>query len=222
MRYLPVAKLYFRYGTMDSAKTLNLLAVAHNYRKQGKSCSLMKPRIDDRFGAEMIRSRSGLEAEADVVLGPGERLPVDRFVGQDCVLVDEAQFLEEHIIDALRDLTIDHGVPVICYGLRTDFMRKLFPGSRRLLELADSIEEVKVTCFECGKKAVFTCVLPTDAASSPVLRCSSGPTRATSRCARTTTGCTSDGGTRNIRRRVSRLDRAEPRAHRPMARSAAR
>lgn len=155
VRYLPVAKLYFRYGTMDSAKTLNLLAVAHNYRKQGKSCSLMKPRIDDRFGAEMIRSRSGLEAEADVVLGPGERLPVDRFVGQDCVLVDEAQFLEEHIIDALRDLTIDHGVPVICYGLRTDFMRKLFPGSRRLLELADSIEEVKVTCFECGKKAVF-------------------------------------------------------------------
>jgi len=150
-----VAKLYFRYGTMDSAKTLNLLAVAHNYRKQGKQCLLMKPRLDDRFGRAVIKSRSGLEAEADLLVGPDEELDAALFEGMDCVLVDEAQFLSERIIDQLRDLTIDLGVPVICYGLRTDFQARLFVGSKRLLELADSIEEVKVTCYFCGKKAVF-------------------------------------------------------------------
>ena len=150
-----VAKLYFRYGTMDSAKTLNLLAVAHNYRKQGKKCLLMKPRLDDRFGTATIRSRSGLEAEADLLVEPGEQLDPALFEGMDCVLVDEAQFLSEALIEQLRDITIDVGVPVICYGLRTDFQARLFPGSKRLLELADSIEEVKVTCYRCGKKAVF-------------------------------------------------------------------
>lgn len=150
-----MAKLYFRYGTMDSAKTLNLLAVAHNYRKQGKRCALMKPRLDTRFGAALIRSRSGLEAEADFLIDPDAPLPVDELAGLDCVLVDEAQFLSEALIDQLRDLTIDQNVPVICYGLRTDFQARLFPGSRRLFELADSIEEVKVTCYFCGKKAVF-------------------------------------------------------------------
>lgn len=149
-----MAKLYFRYGTMDSAKTLNLLAVAHNYRKQGKRCVLMKPRLDDRFGAAEIKSRSGLEGKADYLLDPDTTLPFDELRDLDCVLVDEAQFLDESIIDQLRDLTV-HGVPVICYGLRTDFQAKLFPGSRRLFELADSIEEVKVTCYYCGRKAVF-------------------------------------------------------------------
>ncbi len=152
---LPVAKLYFRYGTMDSAKTLNLLAVAHNYRKQGKRCALMKPKLDDRFGASSIRSRSGLEAKADYVLESDAVLPIDELSELDCIVVDEAQFLSESVIDQLRDLTIDHGVPVICFGLRTDFQAKLFPGSRRLFELADTIEEVKVTCFFCGRKAVF-------------------------------------------------------------------
>lgn len=150
-----MAKLYFRYGTMDSAKTLNLLAVAHNYRKQGKRCLLMKPRLDDRFGEAIIRSRAGLEAEADLLVDPNETLDPSSFEGVDCVLVDEAQFLAEEMIDQLRDMTIDLGVPVICYGLRTDFQARLFPGSKRLLELSDSIEEVKVTCYCCGKKAVF-------------------------------------------------------------------
>ncbi|MFK8000135.1 MAG: thymidine kinase [Polyangiales bacterium] len=150
-----MAKLYFRYGTMDSAKTLNLLAVAHNYRKQGKSCLLLKPKLDDRFGASKIRSRAGLEAEADLLLEPGTPLPIERLKTEDCILVDEAQFLPEATIEELRDLTIDHGVPVICYGLRTDFLSRLFPGSRRLLELSDSIEEIKVTCYDCGRKAVF-------------------------------------------------------------------
>ena len=150
-----MAKLYFRYGTMDSAKTLNLLSVAHNYRKQGKRCLLVKPRLDDRFGEAVIRSRSGLEADADLLVDPSETLDMDDFQDLDCVLVDEAQFLSEALIDQFRDMTIDLGVPVICYGLRTDFQARLFPGSKRLLELADSIEEVKVTCYFCGKKAVF-------------------------------------------------------------------
>ncbi len=150
-----MAKLYFRCGTMDSAKTLNLLAVAHNYRKQGKKVVLLKPKLDDRFGTEMIRSRSGLEAPADLLLREGMEFDMALFEGVDCVLVDEAQFLPPSTIERLRQLTMAPGVPVICYGLRTDFQTKLFPGSRRLLELADSIEEVKVTCQYCGRKAVF-------------------------------------------------------------------
>ena len=150
-----MAKLYFRHGTMDSAKTLNLLAVAHNYRKQGKRVVLVKPRLDDRFGARTIASRAGLEADADILVTEDSVLSPERFAGVDCVLVDEAQFLSPAVVDQLRELTSVPGVPVICYGLRTDFRTRLFPGSQRLLELADSIEEVKVTCMFCGKKAVF-------------------------------------------------------------------
>ena len=150
-----MAKLYFRHGTMDSAKTLNLLAVAHNYRSQGKRILLVKPRMDDRFGAAAIRSRAGIEAEADLLVDDSTVLDPALFRGIDCVLVDEAQFLAPALVDQLRALT-QGGPPVICYGLRTDFRTALFPGSRRLLELADSIEEVKVTCQYCNKKAVFT------------------------------------------------------------------
>jgi thymidine kinase len=150
-----MAKLYFRHGTMSSAKTLNLLAVAHNYRSQGKRVLLMKPRLDDRFSAKAIVSRAGLEAEADWLVEENTVLEPARFDGLDCVLVDEAQFLSVALIEQLRQLTLSHNVPVICYGLRTDFRTKLFPGSQRLLELADSIEEVKVTCQFCNKKALF-------------------------------------------------------------------
>jgi thymidine kinase len=149
-----VAKLYFRYGTMDSAKSMNLLAVAHNYRKQGKKVLLVKPRLDTRFGAGKISSRSGLEADADLMVDEDTVLVPRDFVGLDCVLVDEAQFLPPHVIDDLRRITVDPGVPVICYGLRTDFRTKLFPGAQRLMELADGIEEVKVTCQYCQKKAI--------------------------------------------------------------------
>jgi thymidine kinase len=149
-----VAKLYFRHGTMDSAKTLNLLAVAHNYRSQGKTVLLLKPRMDDRFGAAAIRSRAGIEAHADLLVDPDTRLDPAQFRGIDCVLVDEAQFLSAAVIDQLRALT-HGGPPIICYGLRTDFRTHLFEGSRRLLELADSIEEVKVTCQFCNRKAIF-------------------------------------------------------------------
>jgi thymidine kinase len=157
-----MAKLYFRYGTMDSAKTLNLLAVAHNYRKQGKEVLLLKPALDDRFGAESIRSRSGLEAPADLLVADGVPLPLERFEGLDAALVDEAQFLPPSVVETLRDVTRSHDVPVLCYGLRTDFQGRLFPGSQRLLELADTIEEVKVTCQFCKRKAILN--LRTDAA----------------------------------------------------------
>jgi len=150
-----MAKLYFRYGAMDSAKTMNLLAVAHNYRKQGKKVLLLKPRLDNRFGTNIIASRSGLEAKADILLEPNHEFEANTFTGLDCVLVDEAQFLAPRLIDIFRRLTVTPGVPVICYGLRTDFRTKLFPGSQRLLELADRIEEVKVTCQYCSKKATF-------------------------------------------------------------------
>lgn len=150
-----MAKLYFRYGTMDSAKTLNLLAVAHNYKKQGKRVLLLKPRLDDRFGSREIVSRSGLRAEADLLVDADTRLSPELLEGIDCVLVDEAQFLAPALIEQLRRVALRPGIPVICYGLRTDFQTRAFPGAQRLFELADSIEEVKVTCQFCTRKAVF-------------------------------------------------------------------
>jgi thymidine kinase len=140
---------------MGSAKTLNLLAVAHNYRAQGKRVLLLKPKLDDRFGARDVASRAGLRAEADVLLDENSELDPRTFDGIDCVLVDEAQFLSPRVIEQLRTLTKTHNLPVICYGLRTDFRTKLFPGSQRLLELADTIEEVKVTCQFCNSKAIY-------------------------------------------------------------------
>ncbi len=150
-----MAKLYFRYGTMDSAKSMNLLAVAHNYRKQGKTVRLLKPAVDDRFGRDTIRSRSGLARKVDLLIHDDTRLDPAWFEGVDCVLVDEAQFLPPPVVEDLRRITLAPGVPVICYGLRTDFRTRLFPGSKRLLELADRIEEVKVTCTHCNRKAIF-------------------------------------------------------------------
>jgi thymidine kinase len=148
-------KLYFRHGPMSSAKTLNLLAVAHNYRTQGKKVLLLKPRLDVRFGTAAITSRAGLTADADMLVEADTVLDPKLFEGHDCVLVDEAQFLSPRIVEQLRELTRRPGLPVICYGLRTDFRTHLFDGSRRLLELADSIEEVKVTCQFCNRKAVL-------------------------------------------------------------------
>ena len=150
-----MAKLYFRHGTMGSAKTLNLLAVAHNYRAQGKRVLILKPKLDDRFGARHVASRAGLRQEADLLIEDGTELDPRAFDGLDCVLVDEAQFLSPRVIEQLRTLTKTHNVPVICYGLRTDFRTRMFPGSQRLLELADAIEEVKVTCQFCNRKAIF-------------------------------------------------------------------
>lgn len=150
-----MAKLYFRYGAMGSAKTLNLLAVRHNYVLQGKKVALLKPALDERFGRELIRSRAGLEHEADLLVESDTRLETDFFKELSCVLVDECQFLSPFLIEQLRELTRTLNVPVIAYGLRTDFRGRLFEGSKRLMELADSIEEVKTTCQFCNRKAVF-------------------------------------------------------------------
>jgi len=150
-----MAKLYFRHGTVGSAKTLNLLAVAHNYRQQGKHVLLLKPEIDIRFGTDNIKSRAGLEMQADVLVNPETDLFKLSLEGVSCLLVDEAQFFSIWHIDQLRDISYLKDIPVICYGLRTDFRTKLFPGSLRLMELADSIEEVKATCYFCNKKSIM-------------------------------------------------------------------
>lgn len=150
-----MAKLYFRHGTVGSAKTLNLLAVAHNYRQQNKRVLLIKPSLDTRFGTGTIRSRAGLDCEADLLVHAETRLDDDDFRGLSCALVDEAQFVSPAVIDQLRRITLDLEVPVICYGLRTDFRGDLFPGARRLFEMADTIEEVKTTCAFCNRKAIM-------------------------------------------------------------------
>ncbi|MBX7144561.1 MAG: thymidine kinase [Oligoflexia bacterium] len=150
-----MAKLYFRYGAVSSAKTLNLLAVAHNYRQQGKKVLLVKPALDVRFGGQSIKSRAGLEQVADLAISDNGRIPLDALEGVSCVLVDEAQFLTTSVINQFRDIATLHEIPVICYGLRADFRSHLFEGSRRLLELADTIEEIKTTCAFCNKKAIM-------------------------------------------------------------------
>ena len=149
-----MAKLYFRHGTVGSAKTLNLLAVAHNYRQQGKKVLLMKPDLDTRFGKERIRSRAGLEMQADILISSVESLRGIDYTGISCILVDEVQFVSAAVIEELREITLHWDIPVLCYGLRTDFRTKLFEGSGRLLELADSIEEVKATCHYCNRKSI--------------------------------------------------------------------
>jgi thymidine kinase len=150
-----MAKLYFRYGAVSSAKTMNLLAVAYNYRQQGKKVLLVKPAVDVRFGCALIKSRAGLEQHADVVVDARVPIPLHALAGVSCVLVDEAQFLSVRLINQLRDISAQHDIPVICYGLRADFRSHLFEGSKRLLELADTIEEVKTTCAFCNRKAVM-------------------------------------------------------------------
>lgn len=150
-----MAKLYFRYGTVGSAKTLHLLAIAHNYRQQGKKVLLMKPHLDVRFGQEWIKSRSGLEMQADLVIVNEESLRGIDYSGMNCIFVDDAQVLSKKVIEELRMISLRWDVSVLCYGLRTDFKTRLFEGSARLMELADSIEEVKATCYYCNWKSIM-------------------------------------------------------------------
>ena len=155
------AKLYFRHGVVSSAKTLQLLAVSHTYQQQGKQILLLKPAIDTRYGKGIIQSRAGLTATADIVIDANSNTLFADIEQQSktkdiqCVLVDEVQFLAAQHIDDLRIVATDLNIPVICYGLRTDFRTHLFEGSQRLCELADAIEEIKTTCFFCNKKAIF-------------------------------------------------------------------
>ncbi len=150
-----MAKLYFRHGTVGSAKTLNLLAVAHNYRQQGKKILLMKPDLDTRFGKRQIKSRAGLEMQADLLIVDESSLQGIDYHGISCILVDEVQFLSAKVIEGLRQISFEWDIPILCYGLRTDFKSHLFEGSARLMELADSIEEVKATCHFCNRKSIM-------------------------------------------------------------------
>jgi len=154
-RTIAMAKLYFRYGAVSSAKTLNLLATAHTYKAQGKRVVVLKPALDTRFGANSVASRAGLDRDADLLLEHTTVLPTALFADCHCVLVDECQFVSAFVIDQLRQIATLQNVPVIAYGLRTDFRSQLFEGSKRLFEVADSIEEVKTTCTFCNKKATF-------------------------------------------------------------------
>ena len=157
-----MAKLYFRYGAMGSSKSANILMVRYNYEERGQYAILLKPRTDDRDGEHKIQSRIGLSAPAEYVddflkeiskLWNGKE-PEYLYHGKkvNAILVDEAQFLSPEEVDALSDIVDFYEIPVLCYGLRTDFLNHLFPGSRRLMEIADVIEEVPTVCW-CGKRA---------------------------------------------------------------------
>ena len=149
-----MAKLYFKYGAMGSSKTAQALITKYNYEENGLKVWLIKPSADVRDGANILRSRIGLEATVQVI-APGQdifRLFTDTRSESDVIIVDECQFMTPEQIDQLRQIVNDYDIPVMCFGLRTDFLTKLFPGSLRLLEVADTIQEIKTIC-DCGAKA---------------------------------------------------------------------
>lgn len=151
-----MAKLYFKYGAMGSSKTAQALITKYNYEENDLNVWLIKPSADTRDGADILRSRIGLEARVEVI-GPQVDI-FKRFTEEkrdrDVVIVDECQFLSEAQIEQLRAIVDEYAIAVLCFGLRTDFRTKLFPGSRRLMELADVIEEIKTMC-DCGAKATI-------------------------------------------------------------------
>ena len=149
-----MAKLYFKYGAMGSSKTANALITKFNYEERGMKVWLIKPSIDNRDGVDAVRSRIGLEAQAFVVSPTTDIL--QEFASRrdvHAIIADECQFFKAEQIDQLRRIVDEYDVPVLCFGLRTDFLTKLFEGSRRLFEVADSIAEIKTICA-CGKKAI--------------------------------------------------------------------
>lgn len=147
-------KMYFYYGVMGSSKTANALMMRFNMEEHGKRVVLLKPSIDNRDGLTTVKSRIGLSAEA-LVVKTTEKIvdTIGNMYDYDILIVDEAQFLTKSQVDELR-VMVDNGVYVYCYGLKTDFMCNLFEGSKRLLEVADAIREIKSMC-KCGKKAII-------------------------------------------------------------------
>lgn len=153
-----MAKLYFRYGAMNSGKSTALMQVAHNYEERGMKVRLLKPMIDSK-GADKLVSRLGVTRKVDYVVNRDDNLfekfpQIENGEKISCILVDEAQFFTKDQIDQLMEIAIKKDVPVICYGLRTDFQNNGFEGSERLLLIAHSLEESKTIC-RCGKKAIF-------------------------------------------------------------------
>ena len=150
-----MAKLYFKYGAMGSSKTAQALITKYNYEENDMSVWLLKPSTDTRDGAKIVRSRIGLEATAEIASPETDVYELFcRTRAERChvIIVDECQFLSPNQIGQLRQIVDDFDIPVLCFGLRTDFKTKLFPGSMRLMELADVIEEIKTMC-DCGAKA---------------------------------------------------------------------
>ena len=146
-----MAKLYFRYGAMGSSKTANALMVEYNYMERGKQALLVKPRLDSRDGDYTIRSRMGLEKEG-IMLETLVEMQDSQIQTYDCIIVDEAQFASKKQVEFLVHIVDDLEIPVICYGLRTDFRREFFEGSLWLMAWADKIEEIKTVCW-CGRAA---------------------------------------------------------------------
>ena len=164
-----MAKLYFYYASMNAGKSTNLLQADFNYRERGMATMLFTAAVDDRFAAGTIASRIGLSAPA-TAFDPDTDLAqcvLDRHAVEplSCVLVDEAQFLAPSQVDQLARIADMHGIPILAYGLRTDFRGELFPGSARLLALADSLVEIKSVCG-CGRKATMN--LRVDAAGRAI------------------------------------------------------
>ena len=148
-----MAKLYFKYGAMGSSKSAQALITQFNYEELAMSVWLIKPSTDTRDGADIIRSRIGLERRARVITPEQDICEEYRREGKhDVIIADEAQFFTPEQIDQLRYLVDTEDLPVLCFGLRTDFLTHFFPGARRLMELADSITEIKTVCA-CGRKA---------------------------------------------------------------------
>ena len=148
-----MAKLYFKYGAMGSSKSAQALITKFNYEELGMTVWLIKPSIDTRDGADIIRSRIGLEAHARVITPETDITKAYEEAGDhDVIIADEAQFFTPEQIDQLRELVDEKDLPVLCFGLRTDFLTHFFPGAQRLMELADSLTEIKTVC-RCGRKA---------------------------------------------------------------------
>ena len=152
-----MAKLYFKYGAMGSSKTAQALITKFNYEERGMKVWLIKPATDTRDGIEMLSSRAGLSAECRPI-GKSENV-LDLFRSRisetDVIIADESQFFTEKQIDELRQIVNEWDIPTLCFGLRTDFLTRLFPGSKRLMEIADTISEIKTMC-ECGRKATVS------------------------------------------------------------------
>jgi len=150
-----MAQLYYRYGTMNSGKSIEVLRVAHNYEEQGKSVLLFTPAVDSRYGTGVVTSRIGLHKEAIVVDEHTDMIRLTREAMPDCVIVDECQFLSEAQVLQLTEIVDKLKIPVLTYGLRTDFIGRLFPGSAALFQWADKIEEIKTICWYCNRKALM-------------------------------------------------------------------